>query len=61
MEGLRACVCFLLIFNGSEVAAKWTESHVIRHLRWIVPCVLLLGKFGRCPSDCRIAEERRRF
>ena len=57
MEGLRACVAFLLIFNGSEVAAKWTERYVIRHLRSVMTCVLLLGKFGRNPSDCGVAEE----
>ena len=61
MEGLRACDCFLLTFNRSEVTTKWTERYVIRHLRWIVACVLLLRKFGRNPSDGRVAEEGGRF
>ena len=57
MEGLRVCDWFLLTFNRSEVTTKWAERYVIRHLRSVMTCVLLLGKFGRNPSDCGVAEE----
>ena len=61
MEGLRVCDWFLSTFSRSEVTTKWAESYVIRHLRSVMPCVLLLRQFGRNPSDFGVAEEGSRF